>query len=1059
MRYMLLLCAMVVPVVSVAADPRPHAGERADWLDPDDPDVDMLLDTEDTSLAFYGGPLDQSEWLINRGSSSQIRIKSYDDPTLLKWGLSAYAGMTITAAELHVARANPSSEVFGLVAATINSEWNEGTTGTAQNGNPCWRWRVYNAASPADSTEWTFAGSDFTTASYGNFGSLVSYSCKDSDTFKTYSDGGYTWIAMKLDPAVVQAMILDQHGVTITDGRGRTWVNPYIYTKEQNSTVQPRLYVKAVADDFTGTGDVTNLAAEPGQWNGEVVLSFDAPSDPQDGLAFGYDVRFSTGVDFATATKVQRWRIPRPLAVGTGQTVFIEDLDPGETYNFFVQAYDKVGNTGNVVTTSLTLPAAVGTPALADGGFPTPDPTGKDILGAPGVLNYWACSELAKVNPATGNRMADGYTGSGADDYKKANAVWDSGTNTITLRPGRNEVIGFQVIIERLVSSLTGVSVSASDLSGPGGATIAAADNLELFKLHYVNSGGVRYPDPAIPLAAPFAGTFDIPSTNNPGGTYQSVWGDLYVPKAATPGTYTGTLTIDCNELGTPLTVNLEVVVHEAVIPDYPSFFLDLNGYGNKWSSEASRYQVFQLCQKHRMVPNTLPYGWTGGVNSDRAPVLTGSGPTTTISDWSQFASTYGPFFDGTGFSPTHPTYPYHGPGENTPIADFYTAFHEGWPVSLTDATWGFDADGSGWSYWNNLVDTGDTTAWHDMPDTFAAFPAGYETGYRNVAQEFAQYAQDHGWHGTAFEMYLNNKYNYSPCISLWTLEEQYVADDFRADAYFLGLCKQGVEAAVATDVNWHWRIDTSTRWGQNWGQLRDICNTRVVGSDIEWYYRQIRYRRYAEPVTDENWSWYGTGPAATDELIDHGADILRQWSHGLNGGLPYWDNYNTNWDDADALAVLPSGDNVPGHGYFDGRIATIRMKGMRLGQQLAEYLNMLAKLNGWNRTLAARAMSDRYGDHTGYAYDPFGGDSYDGMDIMDYYRLHADLLASISAAYDPCDFDRDGDVDLNDYLTLESELAGPGIINTSAADVDADGDVDLADFAVFQVSFTGEES
>lgn len=504
------------------------------------------------------------------------------------------------------------------------------------------------------------------------------------------------------------------------------------------------------------------------------------------------------------------------------------------------------------------------------------------------------------------------------------------------------------------------------------------------------------------------------------------------------------------------MTVNLEMIVHEAVLPDYPTFFLDLNGYGNKWGSDASRYQVFQLCHKHGMVPNTLPYGWTGGVNADRAPVLSGSGPTTTISDWGDFASKYGPFFDGSGFSPTDPTYPYHGPGKNTPIADFYTAFHEGWPVSLTDSTWGFDAEGAGWAYWNTLVDSGDTTAWHDMPDTFGGFPEGYETGYRNIAQQFAQYAQDNGWHGTAFQMYLNNKYSYSPCIALWTLEEQYVADDFRANVFFLDLCKQGVEAAVAPDVKWHWRIDTSTRWGQNWGQLRDICNMRVVGGDIEWYYRQIRYRRYAEPLTDENWSWYGTGPAPADMLTEHSADTLRQWSHGLNGGLPYWDNYHTDWDNADVLAVFPSGDNVPDHGFFDGRIATIRMKGMRFGRQLAECLNLLADMGGWNRTLVARALSDRYGDHVGYAYDPFGGDSYAQMSILDYYKLHADLLAGISAAFDPCDFDHDGDVDLDDFEVLAEALAGPGVPTGSVADVDDDGDVDLQDFAVFQRAFTG---
>ena len=162
-----------------------------------------------------------------------------------------------------------------------------------------------------------------------------------------------------------------------------------------------------------------------------------------------------------------------------------------------------------------------------------------------------------------------------------------------------------------------------------------------------------------------------------------------------------------------------------------------------------------------------------------------------------------------------------------------------------------------------------------DARRVWHAFPAGYESGYRNVARQFAEYAQAQGWHQTAFQVYLNNKYYYEPCIALWTLEEQNVADDFRATGYFLGLCRDGVEEAAAPDVRWDWRTDTSTRWGQNWGQLRGTCNLRVVGSDIEWYYRQGRYRQFVEPI-GEGWWWYGTGPAASDPLTGHGADILR---------------------------------------------------------------------------------------------------------------------------------------------------------------------------------------
>jgi len=82
---------------------------------------------------------------------------------------------------------------------------------------------------------------------------------------------------------------------------------------------------------------------------------------------------------------------------------------------------------------------------------------------------------------------------------------------------------------------------------------------------------------------------------------------------------------------------------------------------------------------------------------------------------------------------------------------------------------------------------------------------------------------------------------------------------------------------------------------------------------------------------------------------------------------------------------VLPSGDSVPGHGYFDGRIATARMKGMRFGQQICEYLNMLASKPGWNRTLATYALHDRCGD------------DFTTMEILDFYRLRADLLATLS--------------------------------------------------------------
>jgi len=52
--------------------------------------------------------------------------------------------------------------------------------------------------------------------------------------------------------------------------------------------------------------------------------------------------------------------------------------------------------------------------------------------------------------------------------------------------------------------------------------------------------------DACLPLAPPFPETFDIPAKDNVGEAQrnQAVWVDVYVPSTATPGKYTGTITI-----------------------------------------------------------------------------------------------------------------------------------------------------------------------------------------------------------------------------------------------------------------------------------------------------------------------------------------------------------------------------------------------------------------------------------------------------------------------------------------------------------------------------------
>lgn len=953
--------------------------------------ITTVLDSADNQFCFYAGPGDQQEWLLNKGGNSAIRIKGNQDVTGLKFNLSAYRGQRVVAAELHLARAN-TDLVTSLAAATINTDWAESSA--------CWRYR-------STSNEWTYTHSDFTTATFGNYGSLACFGFSNAATFRVYTTNSQTWIALALAPAVVNALILDQYGLAVTDPRLHSALggNPTVYTREQNSTLQPRLYIQfATNTDFTAPAQVGGLAAVPAGEDGSVELQFTAPSDPDNAKAFGYHVRYSTGTVFATATDAERWRIPRPGVPGTVQRVLLEHLAPGTNYAFFVQAYDAVGNTGTPTMVRFTLPTPAFVPVLADGGLVAPNPTGKTVRAVGGVLGYFAASEVVQINPTTGNTIEDGYTGSGSNNYKKANMVWDAASNTITLAGCRNEVVGAQLILQRLGATFNGVGISVSDLVSVGGGRISASPNIEVFQMHYVNDGGSLYAEAAIPLAAPFPTTFNIPDANhNAGGTYQSVYMDVFIPPATAAGVYTGTVSVSSSALegNNPVRIGLQLRVSSMMIPDRISFEVDLNGYGNPWDfgpdTTATCQQYFQTIHKHRATPNTLPYGWNGNAKSDRCPTLTGNGPTRQASSWATFDAKYGGLFStNPAQSVFNSAHGYTGPGVNTPVTRFYTTFNEMWPQSMLDTTYGFDAAGAGPAYWDGLRSAGSyTTLFSTCPDVRTAFPAGYRQAQINVMSNWLVHASVNGWTQTAFETYLNNKYTYTGTHSLWILEENETADDFRATGRFQEMWRDGLVASGVTNVPWHFRIDISDRWGQHWGELDHRVNFLCMSAGAAgWHWPSKKYRRYSlDADKQEDWTWYGDGASVGASPSINARIFLQRWCQGFNGGLPYWDSYNTQWVNADnsTPCVVYSGLSVPGFGTYSGPIMSRRVKQMRQTQQIIELLNLWSACRGMNRSRVRDALYAKYGQGTwNYAFGT--------LDEVKLYQLRANLVAQLEA-------------------------------------------------------------
>jgi hypothetical protein len=181
----------------------------------------------------------------------------------------------------------------------------------------------------------------------------------------------------------------------------------------------------------------------------------------------------------------------------------------------------------------------------------------------PGVTGVWAVDEGEKVKKDDLEHWAK------ADPRNK---VWDG--ERISLFGGRNEIIGFQLIVEAhgsgahdVVVRLDSIRSDEYTIKNREGSTDPfdfVGKRIELFAETYLNVTGRKHwnipsarplpdrlhtgwiPDPLIPLDrpdslhnTPHAAPFDIAAGNN-----QGVWVDVYIPREAPAGQYGGTLQV-----------------------------------------------------------------------------------------------------------------------------------------------------------------------------------------------------------------------------------------------------------------------------------------------------------------------------------------------------------------------------------------------------------------------------------------------------------------------------------------------------------------------------------
>jgi hypothetical protein len=152
------------------------------------------------------------------------------------------------------------------------------------------------------------------------------------------------------------------------------------------------------------------------------------------------------------------------------------------------------------------------------------------------------------------------------------------------LSAARNEYAPFQIIVRAGTSGLKHVNAVASPLVPKVGHAIPA-DRITLYREHYIRVGKVSpksngapgwYPDALIPFLDPSTGKppvrarfpaapFDIAPNSN-----QPLWIDVLTPQDATPGEYTGTITISAEGIGSRR-VPIQLTVWDFTLPETPS--------------------------------------------------------------------------------------------------------------------------------------------------------------------------------------------------------------------------------------------------------------------------------------------------------------------------------------------------------------------------------------------------------------------------------------------------------------------------------------------------------
>jgi hypothetical protein len=569
----------------------------------------------------------------NVGGSPRLKLKSYQEMSLIDFDPGPLKGRLVKQATLHVRRTG-TARLLRVTVGTIAADWVEGT---ATGYEPEAGSSTHNHRRHPD-TPWSYAGSDLCSVILGQGGTIWQM----ADASEPDAQG---WQEVALDPAVVAARVAGiSHGLLLFDDTGSEWTrdgekftvhhmpNRFVMSREAGAAGAPYLTVMPAGEDTAPPEAPVDLRSDPSDLPaGQAWVSWLTPRDQGAAGTAGFFVT-------ADGRDLPRYLIPRAGRQGDRVRLHLRDLDrkPGAEVTLEVRAVDGAGNLGaalrgTVRVSDRTLPPFPGT---APGGDSQPGP-----LPRLGDAEVAVIDELDKVQPQSGESIPRQE-----EAYLSANHLWQARQKQITLHAARNELVAFQVLVQG-----TAADVQPTLALEDGAGEVVA----RFGRYRHVETNRGPLPDPIVGLAER---DLDVRGERS-----HSLHCELYVPHTATAGTHRGTLTLRAGDAALTLTVVLRV--WDFTLPDFLSFLPEMNCY----SLPANERDYYRLAHEHRTVLDRVPYSQSGKVDDGCAPRWENG-----RLDWAAWDRRFGPYFDGSAFADL--------PRKGVPLDCFYLPLHENWP-------------------------------------------------------------------------------------------------------------------------------------------------------------------------------------------------------------------------------------------------------------------------------------------------------------------------------------------------------------------------------------------